>query len=522
MRWLLVLISLEFSINSCVPQKTHQPVLIKAPLAKTRKGKEPPHKAQQRSTLAWSLMEDRVHQLTKDSVHQLNRDGWYGVYVYRYKAGYGRIWWRRSLKDEPGSYAFFIELWMGGKYGAGAVEQYRQGVRYYAKEPPCPLIEIREREKVAGKDARRIYIVDEKGLVLKQKVNHQSRPPQLLAKTNEKVSASLLHFSLRPGKLRVGQKISYVEFDTEKGHDQQHLAKVTELRKMRVWGIASKIAQLELATENSPYKLAMTVGKNGVVYQAELGKGILIRREPEQLAKSKMRSIDPLFYVIPIKSPLGDMRKIRKLSLELGLSSPVTLWQQSNQIVTKTDQGKFRVVIRSKPGPRITDEEKKKYLASTLTINADHPTVIQLAKQLTKNRQEQQKVARLVDWIYRHIRPELHKNWQLASQVLANRSGDCTDVVKLFVALARAAGIPARRVMGLIYQGDEYQHFGWHEWAEVAVNNRWLQVDPQHNEVIANATHIKLGESSHLHSAFIYGVKISIKIDHSSLWLHKP
>ena len=45
---------------------------------------------------------------------------------------------------------------------------------------------------------------------------------------------------------------------------------------------------------------------------------------------------------------------------------------------------------------------------------------------------------------------------------------------------------------GLIYMGDDFQRFGWHEWAEVEIDGRWVQVDPSWGEHVADASHITL------------------------------
>jgi transglutaminase-like putative cysteine protease len=41
--------------------------------------------------------------------------------------------------------------------------------------------------------------------------------------------------------------------------------------------------------------------------------------------------------------------------------------------------------------------------------------------------------------------------------------------------------------------GDGIQRFGWHAWAEVDLDGRWVQVDPSWGEPLANATHLTLG-----------------------------
>jgi hypothetical protein len=78
-----------------------------------------------------------------------------------------------------------------------------------------------------------------------------------------------------------------------------------------------------------------------------------------------------------------------------------------------------------------------------------------------------------------------------ATQVLESRSGDCNEHTQLFVALARAAGIPARAAAGLAHVGGK---FYYHAWPEVFVG-KWVAVDPTFGQSPADAAHLR----------FVYG-----------------
>ena len=81
-----------------------------------------------------------------------------------------------------------------------------------------------------------------------------------------------------------------------------------------------------------------------------------------------------------------------------------------------------------------------------------------------------------------------------ALEVLRTKVGDCNEHTVLFVALARAQGIPARINVGLVYVRGA---FYYHAWPEVYLdegNGRgmWLPVDPTFNQFPADATHVRL------------------------------
>ncbi|MES1259364.1 MAG: transglutaminase-like domain-containing protein, partial [Gemmatimonadota bacterium] len=81
---------------------------------------------------------------------------------------------------------------------------------------------------------------------------------------------------------------------------------------------------------------------------------------------------------------------------------------------------------------------------------------------------------------------------------LGRRGGRPDGIARLFVALSRSAGVPARYVVGVYPHGDSLLT---HAWAEVwsASANGWTAVDPVAGHAIANTGLIRLaiGGSSH-------------------------
>lgn len=68
---------------------------------------------------------------------------------------------------------------------------------------------------------------------------------------------------------------------------------------------------------------------------------------------------------------------------------------------------------------------------------------------------------------------------QTTEQILATKTGVCTDYSTLFLAIARSLGIPAREVYGLFIGANE---IGNHAWVEFKVDDStWWPMDPQAN-----------------------------------------
>lgn len=137
--------------------------------------------------------------------------------------------------------------------------------------------------------------------------------------------------------------------------------------------------------------------------------------------------------------------------------------------------------------------EMQSYLKPSSKIESSHPEITVLAKKLTSDAEgEIAKINEIGKFIDSHMKYQLnsaHKN-QGALSALRNREGVCEDYAALFIALARASGIPARQVNGFsdpkltgaswMSRSPEVSLQGFrHAWAEVYVENLgWVAVDP--------------------------------------------
>lgn len=94
---------------------------------------------------------------------------------------------------------------------------------------------------------------------------------------------------------------------------------------------------------------------------------------------------------------------------------------------------------------------------------------------------------RLVRWVHDSLEKAYVVGIPDAAQVLRSRRGDCNEHTQLYVALARAAGIPARAAAGLAYVDGR---FFYHAWPEVWLGG-WVAVDPTFGQFPADASHLR-------------------------------
>jgi transglutaminase-like putative cysteine protease len=145
-------------------------------------------------------------------------------------------------------------------------------------------------------------------------------------------------------------------------------------------------------------------------------------------------------------------------------------------------------------GPeRVADE----FLRPSPMINSADPAIVDLARKAVGRATDPwaQAVA-IQEWVAANLR---NKNFETsfapASEVAQNLTGDCSEHSVLTAALCRAAGIPARVVVGLVY-AETLGGFGFHMWNEAYVNRRWVALDAAFRQADVDAVHIKLSDTS--------------------------
>jgi transglutaminase-like putative cysteine protease len=122
-------------------------------------------------------------------------------------------------------------------------------------------------------------------------------------------------------------------------------------------------------------------------------------------------------------------------------------------------------------------------------IQSDDPRIQAQARQIIGNTRRPERAAeRLTRWVYSSLAKEATPGIPSALDVIARRRGDCNEHTVLFVALARAVGLPARTAAGLVYLDGT---FYYHAWPEVWLGE-WVAVDPTFGEFPADAAHVRL------------------------------
>jgi transglutaminase-like putative cysteine protease len=256
--------------------------------------------------------------------------------------------------------------------------------------------------------------------------------------------------------------------------------------------------------------LLTSVGMTSVAYYTESGdlledriaNGLITMRiEPENVARDVQYENDTIVSnAAMVNRRITDARERPSLKLRIrGPIEPEHRFDDGGQQFTPDGDAYLFEGRRFVPrGPLaklpIADPAVTQWIQPTTFVQSDHPRIVAKAREIAGDEQDALKaVERLVTWVSDNMEPAFSARLTNALEVLDSLEGDCTEHSILFIALARAAGVPAREAAGLIYADYPEPGFYFHQWATVWVGE-WMDVDPTFGQVYADATHIKLSE----------------------------
>jgi hypothetical protein len=248
------------------------------------------------------------------------------------------------------------------------------------------------------------------------------------------------------------------------------------------------------------------------VSQASFMTTTSIRMAREKALEMSGENLDIAFStVIPSNVIFENPLQVKEIMFKLSGISPEAVkrvpFDDGSQTLLDSREGFFTVrtnslVFREEESVRlpVTEPGFQNDLQPTAFCQSDDRKIVKTAEEIVGEEKNAWRAAKkIADWVSRKIKPNYDVGFATASEILKNREGDCSEHTVIMVALCRAAGIPARAAVGVMYAGGI---FAYHMWPEVYAGRwinldaKWLAVDQDTGEYFTDATHIKLGRSS--------------------------
>ncbi len=130
----------------------------------------------------------------------------------------------------------------------------------------------------------------------------------------------------------------------------------------------------------------------------------------------------------------------------------------------------------------IPAEIRDRYTADGSKYMIEDPYIRKIARDLAGDEKNPFAIARkMYDYVREHLEYKLEGGWNAAPVVLKRGTGSCSEYSFCFIALCRAAGLPARYVGSVVVRGDDASlDDTFHRWPEVYLPNYgWVTMDPQ-------------------------------------------
>ncbi len=129
----------------------------------------------------------------------------------------------------------------------------------------------------------------------------------------------------------------------------------------------------------------------------------------------------------------------------------------------------------------IPEEIRRKYLTDDAKYSISDPFIQRSVKQAIGDETNPYWIARKIfNYVIDHMEYELAGGWNIAPTVLKRGSGSCSEYSFVYIAMCRAAGLPARYAGSVVIRGDDASADDvFHRWVEVYLPNYgWIPVDP--------------------------------------------
>jgi len=308
-----------------------------------------------------------------------------------------------------------------------------------------------------------------------------------------------------PFKPRSGLKIAGKMFEPQSLRLIDVVTEVQGKEKIRMGSREKPVYRMESKTPllNS----TIWVDEQGEMLKMATVMGMEVRKETRQQAQGLLtkQQVDLVSQVaVSSDRTIPEPRQVRSARFEMsGFSAPLKL---SNNPIQQTQfapaaKGTFKAIfdiraIDPKDVPaveieRIDRAQLAEYLKPSIYVQSDNPQFQELARQVVGEERIAAKAAQLIsDWSHQQLKPDATiGTFRSASDILKSAKGVCRDYATLFASVARAAGIPTKICLGLVYMNGKFMYHAWVEcWA-----GEWVAYEPTFG-LPFDATHIKLAE----------------------------
>ncbi len=464
-------------------------------------------------------------QPTVLDVHRPATPEWFGVYLLGKKAGYSSSWVGIETREGRKVLVSRSESTISATVGSRTVQRSQTDEKVYEPRPGGRLVAFSSQRSgdggdraVTGTCTGEVCVA-----VLTAQGQHEERRITGVHETAEQADAARLAVA-RKGKI-LGEQLDLEGLRVKKVEDRYAGTAV-----VAGGGVEAHVSIAEELEVGDRAATRVSVAADGRIVEMRLGDSVVARAEAEDTAK-RLDKVD-LFGMTRVKLPGPPDRtvpgklvyRLKGVPKEFQVPDARQAWSAGpGDAVTLTVSARAPAAADpAHDAPRLAAEGARagEDLEATPEIDSDNPRIRQLAREVVgSTRGVYAASVKLVHFVYKRLEKAYGVSRDRASEVLQLGKGDCTEHALLFTALARAAGIPARQVHGLVYAqyDDSVPALYWHAWVEVRSGDEWIAVDPTFDQPVADPTHIVLGRGTQVDTVGLLGVLQVLGVERAPL-----
>jgi len=262
---------------------------------------------------------------------------------------------------------------------------------------------------------------------------------------------------------------------------------------------------LRLAEEQQGLTARVWLARDGRAVREEGALGFVLRAEPRAKALAGVETGAPLDLALATRIPLtGKIVRPRDAdALTFRVTGPAADLVPDDPPRQRMRDGVLRIVRETPPTGGAAPDAR--YTSPSPFVESDDAAIVARAREIVDQDTDAATKARhILRWVRTNMTQSPSLTVPSAREVLRTLRGDCNEHAVLLTALARAAGIPARVVAGVVYQDGD---FFYHAWNELWLDG-WVSADAVFAQMPTDATHVKLlegGPERHAQLARVIG-----------------
>jgi hypothetical protein len=311
------------------------------------------------------------------------------------------------------------------------------------------------------------------------------------------VSSSMSYF-FHSRKVKVGDVFHFPFFDPSTLMQKDLEIKVTAKEALTLHRVSYEAFRLETDLWGKP--LTFWVGENGETLKEEGFMGFTTVKSSAARAPEGIEGGTDLYEMTAVTPdrPLKDSVKLSYLKMKIeGVDHKNPALNSGRQRMhegfLEIQKEKIPTPSSFLPGQHVFPQDGKRFLEPEFNIESRDQEIVEAMQRIAGGDRDPVSVARkCLQWVYRNVEKKPVLSIPSALEVLRTKAGDCNEHATLLAALLRAAEIPARLSIGLVYTRDK---FYYHAWTE-AYLGEWVSMDATLNQMPADASHIKLLEGN--------------------------